>query len=192
MTHVGGHEVVYGGRGDDLADVVKGCDMALLALPFGGAVQALSTNAAVMAELDGKIVMDATNPVKSDWSPEADFGVHVDGVECAAEAIQHWFPQCKVVKVFNTVFADNFTPERLIVQQGLKVSTFVATNDKDARQAVMELANQLGFHAVATGPLSTARYLEAMAHLNIQLAVHMQHGTDTGFVYFDRNDETGN
>ena len=184
MTNVG-HEVVHGGRGDDIAAIVQGCDMALLAIPFG-ATKGFSTDAAVMEELSGKILIDATNPVKSDWSPETDFGVEgVDDIQCAAQAIQHWFPQCKVVKAFNTIFADNFTKERLVVE-GRRVSTFVAGNDDNARKAVVDLANQLGFDAVETGSLLTVRYLEAMAHLNIHLAVQMQRGTNTGFHYFDR------
>jgi hypothetical protein len=41
----------------------------------------------------------------------------------------------------------------------------------------------LGFAPVDAGPLRSARYLEAIAHLNIQIAVGQGGGTDAAFVY---------
>ena len=67
------------------------------------------------------------------------------------------------------------------------MSTFVAGNDEKARAEVCDLAKSIGFDAVETGDLSTARYLESIAHLNIQLAVGMGKGTHkTGFVYLGK------
>ena len=39
---------------------------------------------------------------------------------------------------------------------------------------------------VLTGTLKASRYTEAMAHLNIQLAVSQGKGTNSGFIYFAR------
>jgi 8-hydroxy-5-deazaflavin:NADPH oxidoreductase len=181
-----GHDVSYADarRGIEGAEV-KDADMVLLAIPFQG-VGTLAASVKGDSPLTGKILMDATNPVKGDWSPETDFGISDEEVKSAGEAVQRFFPDSRVVKVFNTVFADNFKTERLTVG-GSKISTFVAGNDPEARGSVVELAKELGFEPVETGELFTARYLEAMAHLNIQLAVKMGRGTDTGFLYFDRN-----
>lgn len=40
-----------------------------------------------------------------------------------------------------------------------------------------------GFAPVDGGPLRSARYLEAIAHLNIQIAVGQSGGTDVAFLY---------
>jgi predicted dinucleotide-binding enzyme len=61
------------------------------------------------------------------------------------------------------------------------VTTFVCADDPAAKGLVLELADSLGFFALDSGPLS--KYTEAMAHLNIHLAVVRGGGTDAAFVY---------
>jgi len=73
-------------------------------------------------------------------------------------------------------------PERL-TRLGVPVTAFVAGDDAEARQQVSSLARSMGFAPIETGPLSTARYLEAMAHLNIAIAVGQSGGTDAAFLY---------
>lgn len=185
-----GHEVAYidgrsGGSGAIDGKMVNDADMFLLAIPFHGVKSLASSSTELTAAVKGKIIMDATNPVKADWSPEIDFGVDDDEVKSGGEATQRFFPDARVVKVFHTVFADNFNPDRLALGD-TKMTTFVAGNDSDARRSVMDLAAQIGFDPIETGDLYTARYTEAMAHLNIQLAVKMGRGTNTGLLYFDR------
>lgn len=50
---------------------------------------------------------------------------------------------------------------------------------------VAQVANHIGFDAVVVGPLRLARYLEAIAHLNIAIALGMGGGTQAAFK-FDR------
>ena len=44
-------------------------------------------------------------------------------------------------------------------------------------------ARSAGLAPLEVGPLAMARHLEAMAHLNIQIAVGMQGGTRGAFIY---------
>ena len=62
-----------------------------------------------------------------------------------------------------------------------RLTAFVATDDQEARQRVLELARQIGFDAVDAGPLKNARFLEPLAALNIQLGYGLKLGTLIGF-----------
>lgn len=188
LLEASGHQVLIGARdssdGPDLparramVDAVSESDVVILAIPFT-AVGDLASEIERAAR--GKIVVDATNPLGPDWSP-----LELKGGLSAGEEIQRRWTGSRVVKAFNTVFADNFTRPRLRVGDQA-VTTFVAGDDADARATVIELADEMGFAGVDVGSIRQARYLEALAHLNIQLAVGMQRGTNSGFVYFHRD-----
>jgi len=176
----GGHSIVYGARtpktGDQasLAEAVAQAELVLLAVPFDQALGALTP---LRDKLAGKILVDATNPLGADWAP-----LLLGEEASAAETIQRAFPEARVVKAFNTVFADVMTPERL--QRGpAKVTAFVASDDRDAAGTVERIAADAGFDPLYAGPLSSARWLEAMAHLNIRLAVQLGGGTGGAFLY---------
>ncbi|MEM7493300.1 MAG: NAD(P)-binding domain-containing protein [Pseudomonadota bacterium] len=127
--------------------------------------------------LEGKTVVDATNPLNDDWSPK------ILGAETsAAEEIARLLPGAHIVKAFNTVFADIMKPGRL-TRLGAPVTGFIAGDEARARRQVIDLAKDMGLAPIETGPLATARYLEAMAHLNIAIAVGQSGGTDAAFLY---------
>src|SRR5687768_16098802 len=67
-------------------DAVRDADAVVLAVPFGGVVGVVEELA---ADLDGKIVIDATNPLKDDLS-----GVATDG-RSGAELVQAAAPSAK-------------------------------------------------------------------------------------------------
>jgi 8-hydroxy-5-deazaflavin:NADPH oxidoreductase len=134
-------------------EVVAEADVVILAVPF----QAVETIAGeVGAELDGKILVDVTNR----FAPE-----QLDG-SSNAELIQKMAPGATVVKAFNTVFAANQADP---VVDGIQLDGFVASDDQDARNKVLALAESLGLRPIDAGPLVMARALEAMALLNISL-----------------------
>jgi 8-hydroxy-5-deazaflavin:NADPH oxidoreductase len=171
----GHHEVTYSTR-TNVAEIAKQGELLVLAVPYSSMASLVPD---LQDHVDGKIVIDATNPLNSsDWSPLDDVGY---GAKSGSEAIQIQLPRAKIVKAFNTVFADNLTEDRKT-----DVTVFVAGDDAEARRVVGELATSSGFDSVVeTGPLMTSRYLKAMAHLNIQLAVGMGRGTHTGFAYVE-------
>lgn len=138
-------------------------DVVILAVPFG-ATEALAS--AIRPVVNGKTIVDVTNPAKADWS-----GPLFSGSDSGAEHIAAWLPEAHVVKAFNTVLASNLadpTPE------GIALDGYVAADDADAKAQVLGLAAAIGLHPVDVGPLSAARLLEPLAWLNISL--NMQPG----------------
>ena len=53
---------------------------------------------------------------------------------------------------------------------GTRATNFVAADDDDARNSVLELAADVGLDAVPAGPLASARYLEPMTVLWVSLS----------------------
>ena len=82
------------------------------------------------------------------------------------------------VKAFNTVFAQNMATGQV---KGRKLSLFVASDDRGAKEKVLGLGRELGFDAVDAGPLQNARGLESLGFFQIQLGYGLKMGTDIGF-----------
>ena len=68
------------------------------------------------------------------------------------------------------------------------IPTIESCDDVAANAVVAHIAASAGFAPLITGHLGNARYLEAMAHLNIQIAVVHGGGTNAGFVYHQARD----
>jgi 8-hydroxy-5-deazaflavin:NADPH oxidoreductase len=83
-----------------------------------------------------------------------------------AEALQKKAGGAKVVKAFNTQFAQRMDSGCV---DGQPVTVFAAGDDTSAKQAVMQMARDIGFEAVDAGPLQNARLLEPLGYFNIQL-----------------------
>jgi hypothetical protein len=66
---------------------------------------------------------------------------------------------------------------------GRRATVFVCSDSGSAKAEVLGLATAIGFDARDAGPLRNARYLEAMAHLNIHIAVALGGGTNAAFLY---------
>ena len=91
-------------------------------------------------------------------------------------------PAARVVKAFNTIFADVRQPER-ILRDGQWITAFFCGDDDAAKAEVIELIPGCGFAPLDCGPLRVARFLEAMARLNIRIAVGQGGGTNAAFLY---------
>jgi predicted dinucleotide-binding enzyme len=98
----------------------------------------------------------------------------------AGEEIAKLLPESFVVKAFNTIFADVMNASDI---KDHHITAFVASSYEDAMKDVATLASDCGFKVVTINKLSAARYLEAMAHLNIELAVGQGGGTKASFTY---------
>lgn len=153
-------------------EAAKAADMIALAIPFSACADILP---AIVEESKGKIVIDSTNPINPDWSPKL-----LGQENSAGEEVSRFLPESQVVKAFNTIFADVMGKP---IKDGKQITAFVAGDDDSAKQIVANLAANVGYAPVDTGPLYTARYLESMAHLNIQIAVGQNGGTDAAFIY---------
>jgi len=180
-----GHDSVFGVR-DPLKtsfpdfprtgfiEAITGADIVVIAIPYQATAEVLPPLADALA---GKVVIDTTNAVKADWSP-----LPTGEESSGAEHIQRLLPRSYVAKAFNTIFAEVIQPHRLN-RAGHKISLFVSSNHPKASQSVMEFGAQLGFDAINAGPLKSARYLEAVAHLNLELAFGQGDGMNTAIIY---------
>jgi NADPH-dependent F420 reductase len=137
---------------------VEGADLVVLAVPYTAVDEVLGSIGDAVA---GKVLIDATNPLKTDYS-----GLATNGVS-GAEEIQGKAPGARVVKAFNTAFAARQADPT--VAGGLRVDGYVAADDEDAKATVLGLAEAIGFNPVDAGGLAMARHLEGMAWLNISL-----------------------
>lgn len=181
-----GHDVLVGlrdqGRAPLAASYLRGTlteaadhgEVVVIAIPYTSCADVLPP---LLPQLRGKIVVDATNPLNDDWSPRL-----LGQENSAAENVARWLPSARLVKAFNTIFADAMKIASPTAETGA-LTAFVAGNDEQANQVVAQLASDAGFAPVVTGALTNARYLEAMANLNIQIAVVHGGGTNAGFLY---------
>jgi 8-hydroxy-5-deazaflavin:NADPH oxidoreductase len=174
-----GHNVVVGSRTPDDTKVSyesasESRDIVIIAVPFS-VVEA--TLPALAETIGASIVVDVTNPLNPDWSP-----LQLGEQNSAAETISRLLPKARVVKAFNTIFADIMS-HTAMNRDGQKATAFIAGDDSDAVDTIANLATDVGLAPRKTGALRNARYLEAMAHLNIAIAVGQKSGTNAAFIY---------
>lgn len=139
-------------------------DIVILALPYGAAL-----DLAGKLPLNGKIVVDISNPVKADFS-----GLAIGHTTSAAEELQAAAPSAKVVKGYNTIFASLFDAPVSTTQN---VPVFLAGNDAAAVDAVAELVKASGFAVEKVGGLDGARLVEPVGMLNIRFGYGLGQGT---------------
>ena len=145
-------------------------EVIILTVPYG-AVEA--TVGELGDAINGKVVVDASNALTPDYQLAVGF------TTSAAEELQKQVPAAKVVKAFNTVFAQHLDTGTV---KGTQLSLFVAGDNDEAKASVGTLGRDLGFAAVDAGPLANARWLETLGYLNIQLGYMLKMGPDIGFV----------
>ncbi len=165
-----GHEVrAVGKEPGAIREAASWAEVVLLAVPFGAIDDVVKAAADAVA---GKTVVDVTNAL------DASMNLAVGFTTSGAEELQKKLPKARVVKAFNTVFAQHMDSGRLGDQP---LTAFVAADDPAAKQTVLELARGIGFDAVDAGPLKSARQLEPLAFFNIQLGYVLGMGTQIGF-----------
>ena len=176
-----GHSVKYSTPNpkDNQVSIADACDfgeIVCFAIPYSAMNQVLVDN---KERLKGKIVVDVTNAINiEDWSP-----VFL-GEDSGGEQTTRLLPKSKVVKAFNTIFADVMKPKKQLFNEQ-KLTTFIASNNLEAATVIKKLADEIGFDGLIVGGMKNARHLEAIAHLNIAIAMSGG-GTDAGFTYFQR------
>jgi predicted dinucleotide-binding enzyme len=151
-------------RTASVEQAIAAADVVIIALPYDAALELAASPA-----LNGKIVVDISNPVKADFS-----GLSIGHTTSAAEEIQQAAKGAKIVKAFNTIFAGVFGAPTAATAA---VPVFLAGNDEAAVDAVADLVAKAGFASEKTGTLDAARLLEPLGMLNIRFGYGLGRGT---------------
>ena len=144
-------------RAGEVGDALDG-DVVVLAIWYQAVSDVLGRYG---DQLDGKVVVDITNPV--DLSTYEPLTIEAGSV---AQEIATTVPGAKVVKAFNTTFAATLVEGEVA---GQPLDVFIASDDDDAKSAVQQLAAQGGLRPIDAGPLSLAHHLEALGYLNMAI-----------------------
>jgi predicted dinucleotide-binding enzyme len=153
-AHHGAHAAV-----GTFAEAARFGYLVVLAVKGSAAVEVV---AACGAELDGKAVLDTTNPI-ADAPPE-------DGVlrfftgpnESLLERLQARAPGAHLVKAFSCVGSGLMVDPDL---PGGPPTMFICGNDDSAKRQAAELARQLGWSVEDMGRAAAARAIEPLCML---------------------------
>jgi hypothetical protein len=177
-----GHEVMIGSRSpeklEDFAGSTQGVrsgtfeeaatfgDLIALATHGQGTSEALRL--AGVQNFEGKVVIDATNPLDfSSGGPKLSVGFD----DSLGEQVQRQLPGARVVKAFNTVGNGLFYQPNL---PGGPPDMFLCGNDDDAKKIVGQVCEAFGWGVVDIGGIEGSRQLEPMC------IVWVSHGIRTG------------
>ena len=171
-----GHKILFGVRDPGAADMRESLqrigpasragspaeaaafgEVIVNALPWPAAKTVLSA-----LKLDGKILLDAANPLLPGLA-----GLEVGTTTSGGEQVAQWASGARVVKIFNTTGFGNMADP---IYQGSPIPMFYCGDDRQAKAVAAALAADVGFAPVDAGPLSNARLLEPAALLWIWLA----------------------
>lgn len=112
--------------------------------------------------LDGKVVIDATNPIAEAPLVHGVLPFFTGPNDSLGERLQNAFPKVKFVKAYNSVghaamVAPKFT--------GGPPTMFIAGNDAAAKGKVSEILRVFGWEPMDMGPIETSRALEPLCQL---------------------------
>ena len=165
-----GYEVKsVGNEPSRVREIANWGEHIVLAMPFAAVDDVLRN---LGDAVNGKTLIDATNALTRDFQLALGF------TTSGAEELQKKAPSAKVVKAFNTVFAEHIATGEV---SGAKLTLFAAGDDQPAKELVLAMGRDIGFDAVDAGPLQNARWLETLGYLNIQLGYMLKMGTKIGF-----------
>jgi 8-hydroxy-5-deazaflavin:NADPH oxidoreductase len=150
----------------DSASAITG-EIVVLALYYPGIKDAAQQYA---DDLDGKIVVDITNPVDTEtWDRLAT----PPGTSSAEEVASIVAAGTPVVKAFNTTFAATLVAGEVGGQQ---LDVLIAGDDEGAKRKVSQLVSDGGLRPIDVGPLSRAQQLEHLGFLHISLQEPLELG----------------
>lgn len=171
-----GHEVVVGtrtsaklaewqkenpkGRVASPADAAQFAETVVLAVKGTAAADVLRAVGAI--HFEGKIVVDATNPIADAPPVNGVLPFFTTLADSLMERLQREFPAARFVKAFNSV------GNALMIQprfQGGKPTMFICGNDDAAKTVVVGILDQFGWEAADMGKAEAARAIEPLCML---------------------------
>lgn len=137
-------------------------DIIILAVPYSAVLDVVEQYGMGLA---GKVLVDVTNPINSDFTdfvtPKNSFGAQ----EIAKAAPSN----ADVVKAFNTLFSHVLAAGPV---DGRPLDVFIAGDDTPAKARVSAFIESLGLRPMDTGQLSMALTLEHACLLSLGLLAH--------------------
>jgi predicted dinucleotide-binding enzyme len=131
-------------------------DIVILAVLFDSAVPVVSHFGDA---LDGKIIVDITNPFNASGT-----GLAIPDDSSIAQRVADAAPSgAHVVKAFNTIFRD-------VLASGRPLDVFMAGDDAQAKASLSAFIESLGLRPRDTGDLSMAHWVEGAGVLTMGLA----------------------
>jgi len=149
-----------GGAVGSVTEAARFGDLVVLAVKGSAALEAL--RAAGAANLAGKTIIDATNPI-ADAAPShgvLKFFTSLD--ESLMERLQREFPDARFVKAFNSVGSASMVNPSF---KGGKPTMFICGNDEAARKSVAGILDQFGWEVADMGRAEAARAIEPLCML---------------------------
>jgi 8-hydroxy-5-deazaflavin:NADPH oxidoreductase len=147
-----------GVRAADVSDALAS-DVVVLALWYPGTTDFAGEHA---AELDGKIVVDISNPLDESW-----IRLGIDPSTSSAERLAEQLPGSRVVKAFNTTHAPALAEGQI---DAIALDVLLASDDDAAKSRVSELVKAAGLRPIDAGRLDNARLLERLTAFQIELS----------------------
>jgi predicted dinucleotide-binding enzyme len=138
-------------------------DVNVLALPW----QAVQDVLNAIGTIKGKILLDATNPL------DADLRIVRPPAGSAGLQVAEWSGGAHVIKAFNTIGS--------FLYGNSTFDGFYCGDDPASLEVVRQLIVDSNMKPVFAGPLKNSEYLENLAGLWIDLAIHQRIGGPFGF-----------
>jgi hypothetical protein len=171
-----GHEVMLGTRDSaKLSDFIKATPQAkvgssadaakfgeVLVLAVKGTVAENALQLAGEANLKGKVIIDATNPIADSPPENGVLKYFTDMNKSLMEILQAKVPDAHFVKAFNSVGAAAMVNP--FFKDG-KGTMFIAGNDAAAKTTVTGILTQFGWETEDLGPAAAARAIEPLCIL---------------------------
>jgi NADPH-dependent F420 reductase len=167
-----GHEVVIGSRdperarraSDDLGAAAGAdhrtaalSDVVIVAIEDRAVLEVVGSLSDV---LDGVVLIDLNNPIDPPH-----FESRYAGGASLAERIAEAVPGARVVKAFNTVYAEWIADQ----PSTETVQVFLASDDEPAKAVVAGLVEAIGCRPIDVGGLRVSRHLENLAGFEVDL-----------------------
>ena len=137
-------------------------DIVILAVPYAAVLDVVKQYG---EELAGKLLVDITNPINSDFTdfvtPQGSFGAQEIAKAAPANA--------DIVKAFNTQFSHVLAAGPV---EGHPLDVFIAGDDAQAKARVSAFIESLGLRPMDAGQLPMARTLEHACMLTLGLLTH--------------------
>ena len=145
------------------ADAASFGELAIVATRWDGTENALKL--AGPSNLEGKVVIDATNPLTMNGG---ELGLALGFSDSGGEQVQRWLPGAKVVKVYNTVGHAHMVDPKF---PGGQPDMFLCGDDDDAKKTVGEITRSFGWGVIDCGGIDKSRLLEPLCILWVDYGI---------------------